>query len=115
MNATQTSTVRIDAFFDQLASRGHIDSLNHVSGTVELDIEDTARRWLIIRQGDIQVSETAVAADCALASDAETFIGIASGRINSVAAALRGSVTVSGDLALALAVRKLEMNGNERQ
>lgn len=115
MDATIASTTRIDAFFEQLPKSGHIDALNRVSGTVELDIEDADRRWLILRQGDVRVSQTPVAADCVLACDAETFIGIASGRINSVAAALRGSITISGDIALALAMRRLGMESNERQ
>jgi putative sterol carrier protein len=115
MDATVTTTTRIDAFFDDLAKRGHIDALNHVSGTVELDIEESERRWLIVHQGDVRVSRTPVPADCVLASDAETFIGIASGRVNSVAASLRGSVSISGDIALALAMRRLGVDSHERE
>ena len=114
MNATITSVTRLDAFFGQLPNRGHIDALNHVSGTVELDIEDTSHRWLIVRGGDVRVSETPLAADCVLACDAETFIGIVSGQVNVVAAALRGAITVSGDLALAIAMRQLAADSNER-
>ena len=114
MDATLTSTNRIDAFFAQLPNRGHVDGLNHISGTVELDFEDTKRRWLIVQKGDVRLSQTPVAADCVLACDADTFMGIISGRVNVVAAALRGAVTVSGDLALAIAVRRLGRDSNER-
>lgn len=115
MDSAITTTTHIDAFLDQLANRGHIDALNRVSGTVELDIKDSDRRWLSVQKGDVRVSQNPVAADCLLACDAETFIGIVSGRINSVAAALRGSITISGDIALALAIRRLGMDGNERE
>jgi putative sterol carrier protein len=115
MDTTLASMTRIDAFFDQLTNRGRIEALNHVSGTVELDIEDFERRWLIVHQGNVRVSQTPTAADCVLACDAETFIGIASGRVNFVAASLRGAVTVSGDLALAIAMRRLGRDSNGRK
>lgn len=115
MDATVTTTTSIDAFFDDLSNRGYMDVLNHVNGTVELDIEDTDRRWVTVRHGNIRVSQTPIAADCVLACDAETFIGIVCGRVNIVAASIRGSVTVSGDIALALAIRRLTMENDGRQ
>jgi hypothetical protein len=72
-----TSTVeRIDAFFDQLASRGHVPLLDHVSGTLEFDIEGADRRWMTIDRGDLVVNRNPVPPDCVLICDPDTFIRI---------------------------------------
>ena len=94
------STVeRIDAFFDQQAKRGHVRLLDHVSGTVEFEIEGADRRGLV-------VSHNSVPPDCVLTCDTDTFIRIVSGKQNLVAAAIRGSVRVAGDLALGLRIQR---------
>jgi SCP-2 sterol transfer family protein len=110
-----TSAVeRIDAFFDQLVNRGHVPLplLDHVSGTVEFNIEGTDRRWLTINRGDLVVSHDAVPTDCVLICDPDTFIRIISGEQNLVAAAIRGSVRVAGNLALGLSIQRAVSDGD---
>ena len=107
------STVeRIDGFFDQLASRGHVPLLNHVSGTAEFDIEGANRRWLTINRGNLVVSHDAVPTDCVLMCDPDAFIRIISGEQNLVAAAMRGSVRVAGNLALGLSIQRAVSDGD---
>jgi putative sterol carrier protein len=108
-----TSTVeRIDAFFDQLASRGHVPLLDHVSGTLEFDVAGADRRWMTIDRGNLVVSRNPVPPNCVLICDPDTFIRILSGEQNLVAAAMRGSVRVAGDLSLGLRIQRAVSDGN---
>ena len=108
MSSLATTTVdRIEAFFDQLAKRGHFPLLDHVSGTLEFAIEGTDRRWITVNRGDLLVTGTPVKADCVLACDAETFSRILAGQQNPVAAAIRGAVKVTGDVALGLSIQRV--------
>ena len=107
MGTLATSTVaRIDAFFDRLANRGHVPLLDHVSGTLEFDIDGADRRWMTIDRGNLVVSRDAVPPDCVLICDPDAFIRIISGEQNLVAAAMRGSVRVAGNLALGLGIQR---------
>jgi putative sterol carrier protein len=107
LSTIATSTVkRVEAFFEQLANRGHVSLLEHVSGTVEFDIEGAERRWMTIDRGDLVVNRNPVPPDCVLICDPRAFIRIISGEQNLVAAAMRGSVRVAGDLALGLSIQR---------
>jgi putative sterol carrier protein len=106
-NLAPTTVESIDAFFDALVRRGHVHLLDHVSGTLEFDIEGTGRRWMTIRGGELVVSRSAAPADCVVTCDTDTFIRIISGKQNLVAAAIRGSVSVVGDLALGLSLQRV--------
>jgi putative sterol carrier protein len=108
-----TSTVaRIDAFFDRLAKRGHVPLLDHVSGTLEFDIDGADSRWMTINRGNLVVSRDAVPPDCVLICDPDAFIRIISGEQNLVAAAMRGSVRVAGDLSLGLRIQRAVSDGH---
>src|SRR5260370_19958365 len=113
MSTLATSTVeRIDAFFDQLPTGGHAPLLGHVSGTLELDIAGADRRWMTINRGDLVVSRSSVRPDCVLTCDSDTFVRIISGEQNLVAAAIRGSVSVAGNLALGLSIQRAVRDGD---
>ncbi len=113
MSTPARSTVeRIDAFFDQLANRGHVPLLGHVSGTLEFDIDGADRRWMTINRGDLVVSRSSVRPDCVLTCDSDTFVRIISGEQNLVAAAIRGSVRVAGNLALGLSIQRAVRDGD---
>lgn len=113
MSRLATSTAeRIEAFFDQLADRGHVPLLDHISGTLEFDIEGAGRRWMTINRGDLVVSRNAARPDCILTCDTDTFIRVISGKQNLVAAAIRGSVSVAGNLALGLSIQRAVSDGD---
>ena len=103
---TTSTAERIEAFFDELANRGHVPLLDQVTGTLEFDIEGADRRWITINRGDLVVSHNSVPPDCVLTCDTDTFIRIISGKQNLVAATIRGSVRVAGDLALGLRIQR---------
>lgn len=108
MSSLSTLTVdRIEAYFDQLSKRGHVPLLEHVSGTLEFDIEGTDPRWITVNRGDLVVTRSPIEADCVISCDAETFTRILAGQQNPVAAGIRGAVKISGNLALGLSIQRV--------
>ena len=97
-------------FFDQLARRGHEPLLQRASGTLRFDLEHGAEtdHWLVaIDRGDLAVSRKKVRADCVVRTDRDLFESIAGGRVNVVAAYLRGVVAIEGDLELAVLFQRV--------
>jgi putative sterol carrier protein len=104
---TTTKPSTIQRFFDELALRGHESLLAHVTGTIEWNIQDAGRWWVRMNQGAVQVFESPQDADCVVSCNAATFIGFISGEENMMAAALRGVVHASGNVALGLSFQRL--------
>ena len=97
-------------FFDQLARRGHEPLLQRASGTLRFDLQHGAEtdHWLVaIDRGDLAVSRKKVRADCVVRTDRDLFESIADGRVNVVAAYLRGMVAIEGDLELAVLFQRV--------
>lgn len=97
----------IEAYFGELAKRGHVPLLGQISGTLEFDIKGADRRWVTVDRGELVVSRTPSKADCVLSSDAETFTRILAGEQNPVAAAIRGALTITGNIALGLSIQRV--------
>jgi putative sterol carrier protein len=97
-------------FLRELAARGHEPGLEHASGTIRFDLTGEGRttRWLIsIDKGDVALSRRNAKADCIVRVDRVLFDGLGSGRVNAMAALLRGAVDVKGDRGLLLAFQRL--------
>ena len=97
------------AFFTRLAEQ-HQPRLQSVTGTVRFDIADGERTehwYLHIRKGDVTVSHDDGAADCVISADIGTFDEILSGRMNAMAAVLRGAVGIEGKVVLLTALQRL--------
>jgi putative sterol carrier protein len=108
MNTTLTTKpTTIQRFFDELGLRGTEPLLHNVTGTIEWNIKDVGRWWVRMNQGTVQVSQSPQNADCVASCDASTFTGIISGKENLMAAALRGAVRCSGNVALGLSFQRL--------
>ena len=98
------------AFFDDLAARGHEPLLLNTSGTVRFDLVDGRRveHWYVsIDHGDVTVSHENTAADTVLRTDRSLFDRIAAGRMNALAAVLRGELLPQGDLSLLMGFQRL--------
>jgi putative sterol carrier protein len=98
------------SFFDDLAARGHEPLLQNASGTLRFDLVDGRRveHWCVtIDKGDVTVSHEKAAADAALRIDRSLFDQIASGRMNAMAAALRGVLVPEGNLSLFMVFQRL--------
>ena len=97
-------------FFEELAERGHEPLLDGTTGTLRLDIQDGKRveHWFVaINRGDVKVSHDDAKADAVVRADRALFDGLASGKINAMAAFLRGVIEPRGDLGLVIAFQRL--------
>ncbi len=87
-------------FVDRLRHRGVDPALRNINATVRLDVLNSGwvSHWLVsIDDGHIDVTSSEQDADCVLSADHRVFDGLASGRVNAMAAMIRGELAVSGD------------------
>ena len=103
------------AFFARL-SQQHQPMLESTTGTVRFDIADGERTehwYLRIHKGDVAVSHAADEADCVLSAEIGTFDEILSGRMNAMAAVLRGAVRMEGKVVLITVLQRLFPGASE--
>ena len=106
----KTTSDPIAEFFAELGRRGHEPLLEKAKGSARFDVVDGKRteRWLLtIDRGDLRVSRKNAAADCVLRVDRPTFERAVSGKLNLMAAVLRGEVAVGGDPRLLVLLQRL--------
>ena len=99
-----------ERFFADLASRGHEPLLRKATGSTRFDVVDgrRTRRWIVeVDKGDIAVSKGGGAASCVLRADKAVFDKVVAGRLNAVAAVLRGELQVEGDWRLLVRMQRL--------
>lgn len=97
-------------FFDALARRGQEPLLRRAAGTLRFDLTDHGRaeHWFVaLRHGEVDVSRGSDPADAVVRVNAETFEGMVAGRVNAMAAVLRGEIEVEGDLGLVLLFQRV--------
>jgi hypothetical protein len=97
-------------FFEELAQRGHEPLLKSTTGTLRLDVEDgkQVEHWYVtVKKGDVTVSHDDAEADASFRASRELVDGVTSGRVNAMAALLRGLVVPSGDPSVMLAFQRL--------
>ena len=95
---------------EELGRRGHEPLLEKVSGTIRFEIVDgkkTERRVVSIDKGDVSVSRKNVRADCTLRADKAVFEQLGSGKMNAMAATLRGDIAIDGDSSLLVPFQRL--------
>ena len=97
-------------FFAELSRRGREPLLEKAKGSARFDIVEGRRteRWLVtIDKGDLRVSQRNATADCILRLDRSSFERAVAGKLNVMAAVLRGEVAVGGDPRLLVLLRRL--------
>jgi putative sterol carrier protein len=97
------------ALFTRLSSE-HQPLLASMTGSVRFDIADGERteHWFLqIHRGDVVVSHKGDEADCVISADIATFDAILTGRMNAMAAVLRGAITIEGKVVLLTALQRL--------
>jgi len=95
-------------FFTGLAEQ-HQPLLASMTGVIRFDLVDGERteHWYVdIRKGDITVSHSGPEPDCTVTTDLATFEAIVSGKMNAMAALLRGAIEIEGRFALMTAVQR---------
>ncbi len=106
----EITTDPVSDFFRGLDERGREPLLQNVSGTLRFDLVDGQRveHWyLTIKNGDVAVSRSDAAADAVVRTVKVLFEGMAAGRVNAMAAALRGALVPRGNLALVVSFQRL--------
>ena len=99
-----------ERFFVDLAARAHEPLLRKASGSMRFDVVHgrRTRRWLVaVERGDMTVSPGGGDASCVVRCDKAVFDKVASGRLNAVAAVLRGDLQVEGDWRLLVRMQRL--------
>lgn len=99
-----------DRFFAELARREDEPLLRKATGAMRFDIVSgrRTRRWVVsVDKGALEVTQDGAEATCVIRADKAVFDRIASGRLNAVAAVLRGDVVVAGDWRLLVRLQRL--------
>jgi putative sterol carrier protein len=97
-------------FFDELGRRGHEPLLHRVTATLRWDLVHqgkTARWFVTVDRGDIEVSRRNGPADVVVRADRAVFDRIASGEVNAVAAVLRGEMAIEGEWRILVSFQRL--------
>ena len=97
-------------FFDKLVARGHEPLLQSTSGTLRIELKNGSRTqyWYVaITKGDIAVSNANAEADAVVRTTKALFGDMATGRVNAMAATLRGVLLAEGDLGLVMSFQRL--------
>jgi putative sterol carrier protein len=108
MDARPSDQVR--RFFSDLEQRGHEPLLARASGTLRFDLRHgrSVDCWYVtINKGDLEVARSERDADVVLQMDRSVFARMTEGKVNTMAAVLRGDVEVAGDLTLAMAFQRV--------
>jgi putative sterol carrier protein len=97
-------------FFEELDRRAHIPLLAYTSGTLRFELVNGGRkeRWFVtLDRGDVAVSRKTGGADCVVHASKELFDEVVSGRVNAMAALLRGELVAEGDPNLLVRLQRL--------
>jgi putative sterol carrier protein len=98
------------SLFEALSRRGHESLLQGTSGTLRFELRQGGRLvyWYVaIDRGDVTVSHSRAEADAVVRTDKTLFDGMATGRVNAMAATLRGVIEAEGDLGLIMSFQRL--------
>jgi hypothetical protein len=108
---TRSATVTADPindFFAGLAEPGHLATFEHEAGTVRFDVPDAMAKadvtdvehWHVtVDDGDVTVTREPLPADAVVRIARPYLELIVTGRLNAMAAMLRGLLTVEGNVA----------------
>jgi alkyl sulfatase BDS1-like metallo-beta-lactamase superfamily hydrolase len=97
-----TTADPISQFFANLAAPGHLATFEGHSATLRFDVDDggQVQHWYVaVNNGDVAVTRQNKGADAVIHVDRAPFEAIVTGRMNAMAALLRGVLTCEGSMA----------------
>jgi putative sterol carrier protein len=97
-------------FFESLSRRAHEPMLEQTVGTIRFELARNGEvdRWFVaFDKGDLSVSHQRKRADCTVRAPKRLFDGVASGKVNALAAVLRGAIEVEGNAELLTLFQRL--------
>jgi hypothetical protein len=93
----------IEEFFERLSAGGPGTLPPRTSGSLRIDLGSdlgsgaTTERWFITIKDAVSVSHRNAKADAVIRTSKDLFEGMVTGRVNAMAGALRGVVSLEGD------------------
>jgi putative sterol carrier protein len=94
-------------FFAELGSKPDSSRALDLTASYRFDIEDAGSWRVDVDGGAVTVSRSQDPADCVIATDEKTFLGVVNGQQNPMGAFMTGKIRVEGDMGLALGLRDL--------
>ena len=97
-------------FFEDLGRTGHVPLLERVKGTMrfDLDADGEVEHWYVaVDKGNVKVSRKKTSADVVVNTDRALLDDMVQGRVNGTAAALRGLLSVDGNIGLLMLFQRL--------
>ncbi len=104
------STDATAVFFEGLAARGHEPLLQSATGTLRFELRNGSRTqyWFVtIKKGDVTVSNANAEADAVVRTSKALADELVTGRVNAMAATLRGMLGSEGNLGLVMSFQRL--------
>ena len=95
-----------EQFFSQLGSNSDSRATN-LTASYRFDIEGAGSWRVDVDDSVVTVSTSQDPADCVIATDEGTFLGVVNGEQNPMGAFMTGKIRVEGDMGLALGLRDL--------
>jgi putative sterol carrier protein len=95
-----------EQFFSQLGSNSDARATN-LTASYRFDIEGAGSWRVDVDDSVVTVSTSQDPADCVIATDEGTFLGVVNGKQNPMGAFMTGRIRVEGDMGLALGLRDL--------
>jgi putative sterol carrier protein len=96
-----------EQFFAALASNPDSSRAADLTASYRFDIEGAGIWRVDVDHGAATVSQSQEPADCMIATDERTFLGVVNGEQNPMGAFMTGKIRVEGDMGLALGLRDL--------
>ena len=96
-------------FFADLGSRPDSSGAANLTASYRFDIEGAGSWRVDVDDGVATVTDTGSQdpADCVIATDERTFLGVVNGEQNPMGAFMTGKIRVDGDMGLALRLKDL--------
>jgi hypothetical protein len=104
-----TDPAEVAAYFDRLATEPKDTQIRGLSGICHFDIESVGSWLVIINDGHMEARQGGGPADSVVGCTADAFLSVVRDGRNGFTAAMRGRLRVSGNLALILLLRRIDM------
>ena len=94
-------------FFDDLQANADATRASDLTASYRFEIEGAGTWRVEVRAGVVTVEQSQEPADCMIATDEQTFLGVVQNQLSPIGAFMTGRIRVEGDMGLALRLRDL--------